>query len=171
MRSPVFVLVFIGLLVACTNKPAYVLSDKKMENILFDLYLAEVEVQENALVFNNDSAKKQHLLQSVFNKHKVSRAKFDTSLVWYNAHINRYLEINELVAARCGQLIGELEAEIKQQARGLLQDTVRFEDLEYIHYILPDTLFHWLPKQAADSIPQDTLSIPEKISYFCVEYP
>jgi len=99
------------LLVACSNRPWHVLSEKQMENVLFDLYIAEIEIKENRVVFDADSLKRQQLLQSVFRKHNISEAQFDTSIVWYNAHLNRYMKINEQLNVRYTQRIQSLEAE------------------------------------------------------------
>ncbi|MDR2804119.1 MAG: DUF4296 domain-containing protein [Dysgonamonadaceae bacterium] len=172
MRSRSFICCFLLVCIAaCTGKPAYVLSDKKMENVLFDLYLAETEINENSAIFYNDSAKKQELLQSVFQKHKISQAKFDTSLVWYNAHIQRYMKINTQLAERYDRQIDQLEAELKRQEKALRQDSISFKDLNLKDFATP-LLYPWFPETATDSIqPPDTLLIPAKKTYFCVEYP
>jgi hypothetical protein len=105
-----------------------------MENVLYDLYLAEVAIDENRFSFNNDSALKQDLLNSVFKKHKITEQKFDTSLVWYNANIEKYLKINSRVGERFASLseklktdLDRIEAEIrKSQIRNLFPDTTSF---------------------------------------------
>ncbi|MDR0540760.1 MAG: DUF4296 domain-containing protein [Dysgonamonadaceae bacterium] len=150
MRSRSFAYLFLILFAACTGKPAYVLSDKKMENVLFDLYIAETEINENSTVFRTDSAKMQNLLQSVFKKHKISQAKFDTSLVWYNAHVDRYMKINTQLTERYGLLIEKLQAEIDRQRKPLSIDTIQFEDLKLKDFATP-FLFPWLPEDSVDS--------------------
>jgi hypothetical protein len=82
-----------------------------MENVLFDLYIAETEMRENTSVFSNDSLQKQQLLRSVFEKHKVSEQTFDTSLAWYNANLEKYLKIVEKVAARYTSSIEDLKTD------------------------------------------------------------
>jgi hypothetical protein len=110
------------LLPACSSRPSYVLSDKKMENLLFDLYIAETEIKENASVFLNDSLQKRQLLHSVFEKHRVSEQTFDTSLVWYNANLDKYFKIIEKVTERYTILIEDLK---KEKDRLIAQLTVR----------------------------------------------
>lgn len=151
MRSRVFVYLLLMGFIACTVKPAYVLSDKKMENVLFDLYIAQTEVGENSAVFYNDSAKKQDLLQSVFKKHKITQAKFDTSLVWYNAHMDRYMKINTQLTERYDRLINQLQSAIDRKERRLRGDTLRFEDLHLKEFITL-SVFPWLPANPADSV-------------------
>jgi len=174
MRSRLFVYLCLSMFLACTIKPANVLSDKKMENVLFDLYMAEAGMSDNPGIFYNDSAKKQDLLQSVFKKHKTSQAKFDTSLVWYNANLKNYLKINTLVEERYEYRIRQLQAEIdrirraEERARGNLR---RFEDMNLPNF-LTSSLAFWQKNVLdflvllADTIPQDTATMPEKTYRF-----
>jgi hypothetical protein len=99
---------------ACSTRPSYVLSEKKMENVLYDLYLVEAAIEEHSFTFNNDSAAKQDLLNSVFEKHKITAQKFDTSLVWYNQNMERYLKINTKVGERLSVLSEDLTSQVKK---------------------------------------------------------
>jgi hypothetical protein len=119
---------------ACTDRPSNVLSDKQMEDVLYDLYLAEVEINENRTIFNNDSTAKQKLLNSVFEKHEITEQAFDTSLVWYNGNIDKYLKMNSRVGERFSALASKLESELnrieaetrKAQIHNLFPDTASF---------------------------------------------
>lgn len=94
-----------------------------MENLLFDLYVAQVEIEENIYVFRNDSAKKQDLLNSVFKKHKIKEQTFDTSLVWYNRNLDKYLKINKRIEDRFAILADTLNNQITaiEEARRLAE--------------------------------------------------
>ena len=106
-----FIYSFIFLLFfSCTNRPNDVLSEQKMEAVLFDLYQLEVVINENRSIFDNDSILRAQCLKSIFDKHKISEAKFDTSLVWYNANLGKFLKINEQLNNRYSQLIDDLNA-------------------------------------------------------------
>jgi hypothetical protein len=153
MRCRSFVWIFLVFLTACTGKPGYVLSDRKMENVLFDLYIAETEINENSTVFYNDSAKKRDLLESVFRKHRVSQEKFDTSLVWYNAHIKQYMKINTRLTDRYDRLIAPLEADAERRKRWS-QRRLSFKELNLKDFFTPLS-FPWLPENKIDSIPAD----------------
>ncbi|MDR2843662.1 MAG: DUF4296 domain-containing protein [Candidatus Symbiothrix sp.] len=130
-------------LFACTNRPNNVLSDQKMENVLFDLYLAETAIHENRSFSLSDSLTRQELLQSIFKKHKISEQKLDTSLVWYNAHLDKYIKINENLSKRYGLLLTDLEAE-KERIR--IASTII--DTSYF-YRSPS---FWLQSQGRDQI-------------------
>jgi len=71
-----------------------------MENVLYDVYLAEAEINANYASFSSDSARKQDLLNSVLKKHKITEAVLDTSLAWYSGHLEAYFKINENISKR-----------------------------------------------------------------------
>jgi len=71
-----------------------------MEKILYDMYLAEVEINNNYAAFSSDSVRKQELLNSVLKKHKITEAVLDTSLAWYSGHLEKYFKINDNVSKR-----------------------------------------------------------------------
>jgi hypothetical protein len=95
---------------ACDNRPFHVLSDKKMEAVLFDVYIAQVEIDNNRTVFS-DSARKADLLNTVFQKHKINKADFDSSLVWYSDNLEKYIKVNEKITKRYAKMTEDLRAE------------------------------------------------------------
>ena len=105
-----------------------------MENVLYDLYIAEVGMENNYHFFSNDSARKQELLNSVFEKHHITEQTFDTSLVWYNKNLDKYLRINAKVERRLTVLADTLQAQVnfeeeeirKAGIRNLFPDSVTF---------------------------------------------
>ncbi|GHT72474.1 hypothetical protein AGMMS50262_01260 [Bacteroidia bacterium] len=107
----VFALAYLS---SCTNRPLNVLSDSKMEAVLYDMYIAEQEIKNNSAVFYNDSVRRQKLLQSVFEKHRISEAAFDTSLVWYNAHLEKYIKINNRISQKYDAELTQLNKENEQ---------------------------------------------------------
>lgn len=100
-------------LTACQPKrPDTVLPDATMENVLYDYHVAKA-MGEN--VPYNDSYKKVLYVESVFRKHGITQAQFDSSMVWFARNpepltkiyekVNRRLKarrdgINHLVALR-----------------------------------------------------------------------
>jgi len=88
------------LFFACSNRPSYVLSENKMENVLYDIHLAEAEINNSLNTLPADSARRQELLNSVLKKHKITEAVLDTSLVWYSGHLDKYYKINNKLINR-----------------------------------------------------------------------
>ena len=126
----------ICFLSACNSRPSYVLSDAQMEDVLYDLYIAEVGMDENSYFFNNDSVRKQELLSSVFKKHNITEQAFDTSLVWYNKNLDRYLRINTKVDGRLTVLADTLKKQID-----FMEEEIR---LASIQELFPDVTFFFL---------------------------
>jgi hypothetical protein len=91
------------LLLSCTNRPHHVLSEEKMAEVLTDLYITESAMRDN----QPDS------LPLVFKKHRISEAKFDTSLVWYHANLDKYQKVNELIIAECTRQLQVLQTKQK----------------------------------------------------------
>jgi hypothetical protein len=81
-----------------------------MEVVLFDLYLAESEINNNYAILASDSTRKMDLLNSVFKKHKISEADLDNSLAWYAGHLEKYAKINENLSKRFSEMADELRA-------------------------------------------------------------
>jgi len=99
--NPIIPALFLTFLFfTCSNRPSHVLSEKKMEKVLYDIYLAEAEINADLTIFSSDSARKQELLNSVLKKHKITEAVLDTSLAWYSGHLEKYFKINEKLSER-----------------------------------------------------------------------
>lgn len=83
MRRAAFFLLTIMALSACKpGIPRGVLSRGKMEDVLFDYHIAQ------AMADQGDSAevRRYAYVLSVFRKHGITEAEFDSSMLWYCAH-------------------------------------------------------------------------------------
>ena len=91
----------IGLLLlcwACEQTPSHIIAPEQMETLLVDIHKAEA-IADNIAQYATNEAKEQ-LRQSVFDRHDVTQAQFDTSLIWYSEHMTKYSQIYEKVTAR-----------------------------------------------------------------------
>lgn len=91
---------------SCHRTPDGVLSEKKMTKLLIDLHKAEGLTEIEFRKFASDSMKLQ-VKQAVYNRHNIDQATFDSSLMYYGHHLDRYSEIYENV-------IKELEEEVEK---------------------------------------------------------
>lgn len=87
------------LLTACQTRPDYVIDEERMTDLLTDVHMAEglIDVQQR---HNRDDVDYgQQVMAAVLMKHDVSKADYDTSLVWYSQHLttlNRiYRHVND----------------------------------------------------------------------------
>ncbi len=102
--KPVILLIalFAGLQ-ACSNRPSVVLSDRKMEDVLFDIHIADAEIENNYQLFSQTEMReirRKQLYDAVFEKHGISFQSFDTSLVWYSGNLDRFVKIYDRINER-----------------------------------------------------------------------
>lgn len=93
------ILIFTLLVVACTKVPDGVISQGKMEDILYDSYIGE-GVVENELTPTYSTDAQLVYTNSILKKYGVSRAEYDSSLNWYMANLQVYNKVYERVIAR-----------------------------------------------------------------------
>jgi hypothetical protein len=92
-------LVAASLLITSCNRPKEVLSRKKMERLMYDIYIAEATMEYDYPMFDTPE-KKEAYIHQVFEQHNVTQARWDTSLSWYADRIDLYLRMNDSVKAR-----------------------------------------------------------------------
>ena len=66
---------------------------------MYDMYIAEAIIDNDYQKFA-ESQNKEALIEQVLEKHKISEARWDTSLSWYSDNIDLYLRINDSVKSR-----------------------------------------------------------------------
>ena len=94
-----FLIISLLTVFSCHNRPSEVLPRKKMEDVMYDMYIAESIIDHNYRKFSQPE-NKEALINRVFQKHKISEATWDTSLSWYSDNIDQYLQINDSVKSR-----------------------------------------------------------------------
>jgi small nuclear ribonucleoprotein (snRNP)-like protein len=81
-----FTLVLVlSVFASCTFRPKEVLDEGKMKNILVEVYKLDGVFYQKGVFFVSDSNKVLYYDKLLANS-GVTRAQFDTSLVWYNKH-------------------------------------------------------------------------------------
>ena len=101
------VLLIAILFAACSKTPGGVLSEKEMQKVVTDMVLAEAMINTNPKVFTDDSAKIV-LYQSVFDKHEITQALYDSSLIWYGQNLDIYMKLYERVTADLNKQVAAL---------------------------------------------------------------
>lgn len=95
----VFFLFLTTMVFSCQNRPSEVLPRKKMENVMYDMYIAESIIDNDYQRFAKPEDK-EALIGLVLKKHKITEARWDTSLSWYSDNIDQYIQINDSVKSR-----------------------------------------------------------------------
>lgn len=115
-RFPVVILmmmILLGTVVSCSKTPPGIISERKMKNLLKDIYRAEAYIENNTSSFSTDS-QKMVLKQSIFEKHGVSQALYDSSLVWYAKNI----DVLNNVYQKVGKELQEESKDYQKKVRG-----------------------------------------------------
>ena len=82
------------LLVACSRTPKGIIPDQKMKQILVDMQLAEALIQTEPSAYPTYEERRA-LYRTIFNKHNVTEAAYDSSMIWYGKHLEQYMRIFE----------------------------------------------------------------------------
>lgn len=110
-----FFLIVTTMVFSCQNRPSEVLSRKKMENLMYDMYIAEAIIDNDYQEFI-EPEKKEALIAQVLKKHKTTEAHWDTSLSWYSDNIDVYIQINDSVKVRLKRNQTAIDELIEQKA-------------------------------------------------------
>lgn len=86
--------------VSCIDRPDSVLSDEQMVDLLVDIHRSEglLELQ-NSHSYSGDEYQKS-VMASVLVDHGVTRAQYDSSLMWYAKHLKRFVRVYSHVDER-----------------------------------------------------------------------
>ena len=107
---------FLLFLVSCGNSKKYIIPERKFVSVLVDLHLAEaigIESRRNLdITYVVDSAS---LYGSVFQKHRVTKAMFDSTLFYYSQRPEKFQKLYNAVTANLKHMEQDLEEEIRQK--------------------------------------------------------
>ncbi|MDR2147684.1 MAG: DUF4296 domain-containing protein, partial [Tannerella sp.] len=90
----VFIIIFLSA--SCSRVPKDVISEKKMRKVLYDMQVAEAMVSVEYEKYRT-TEEKQKLYDAVFDKHGITQAEYDSSLIWYGKNMDLYMAVYKLV--------------------------------------------------------------------------
>ena len=126
-------------LVACSKVPGDIIKPKTMENLLVDIHKAEAYMENSKYLANNKLAQ-DSIKNSIYAKHGVTGAEFDTSIVWYGANLEEYIEIYDKVIMRLQEENNSLLALMNNQ-KDMFTGMTRSGDTVNIWNINPHYIF------------------------------
>lgn len=110
-------------LAGCKGVPGYVISPSDMASLLADIHTAEAVTEVGGGDYSSDSAKLA-LKQAVFLAHGTDAAHFDTSLVWYAHHMDKYIEVYDNTIAILEKRSAEAGSMAMREALSMAGDSV-----------------------------------------------
>lgn len=109
LRRCHIVLLFLGLLFACTPKvPNEYIQPDDMEDILYDYFVSQCIVKEEDIGGRENSSRlmdyrRELYFEAVLKKYGLTRAEFDSSLVYYYTRSDRFVKVWKNVQERLGE--------------------------------------------------------------------
>lgn len=97
-KSAIYIILIAIIFGACSRRPSSILSESKMMDVLYDIRMVQA-IYGGDPTFNTDQ-KKDALVAGVLEKHKITQADLDSSLMWYAENIDNYRSITDSVSAR-----------------------------------------------------------------------
>lgn len=110
MKQKVFIILCL-LLTLAGCRPRGVLSNREMRNILYDLHRADGAIQVAGYNYSHDQ-EVAGFYKNVLDKHGITQAEFDSSLVWYTDNPQIFNKIYPKVIERL-----EADFEVEKQIR------------------------------------------------------
>lgn len=99
LRFFIFTALCIFTLTACTNKPDNVMSQDEMVNFLTDLHKLDGALAIQAFKTDSIDQSRIYYYNALLNKYGITKADFDSSLVWYvdnpKKFSNIYIKVQE----------------------------------------------------------------------------
>ncbi len=98
-----FLLTVVILFLGCNNRPKNVLNSKQMEDFLFDMHLLESSLRTSDQLYKTPK-EQQFYYSELLDKHNITVADYDSSVVWYTKHPKEYYRIYNKVHTRIDTL-------------------------------------------------------------------
>ena len=111
------------LLAGCTVRPHGILSMREMRAVVYDLHRADGVLQVYNVPYAERDSVHSRFYEVVLEKHGVTQAEFDSSLVWYTDNPKRF---NKVYAPVLKKLKEELDA-YKELNLGVVSEVVVHE--------------------------------------------
>lgn len=129
IKSPMLMLLIVAVL-AVSCRPRGILHSWEMRDVLVDLHKTDAMLQLNGMRYNEES--KRIYYAQVLEKHDITQAQFDSSLVWYTAHPKLFDKIYPKVLAKLeaeeAEFLALHEAELMFQPEDRKERTAKVQE-------------------------------------------
>lgn len=132
------------LLIACSKAPKGILSEKKMKDVMVDVHIAESMINSNYKEYA-DTLRRKALIRSVFEKHNITQAVYDSSLIWYGKNLDVLMQVYDLALADVNARIRDLGDVQAAAAPSSNQDSTNIWPRRDFLTLYPRALFNGVP--------------------------
>jgi uncharacterized protein (UPF0248 family) len=126
-------------MVACSRVPKGIIPERKMQQIVTDMHLADAIISADYYSFQSDEDKKA-LYQSVFDKHRVTEAIYDSSLVWYGKNLDVYMQVYNMALTDVKKQIEKIGEIVPEKVLTSDEDMVDIWSIGRYHEFYPASL-------------------------------
>lgn len=105
------------LISGCDSRPSHVLSRSKMEKVLYDYYIAQAMVTR---LESDQKYMEQEYMDAVFENNGISKADFDTSMVWYTRNTEELKKIYDNLKVRLDEECEEMQMQTGSNEMSLM---------------------------------------------------
>lgn len=126
-------LCIILLMLSCSSNE-YVMPKDKMEDVLYDIQLAQTAFQNGRFDLRTNE-QKEAVYEGIFAKHGITKEILDSSLVWYADHIDVLLKTSDKVTNRL-KAEEEFYSHLKQEEDQ--RQGKRTSDFPLYYYLTPE---------------------------------
>lgn len=97
-------------LTSCSNRPDDVLSGSEMSDFLTDLHVLEATLTHKGMQIDPNDNRPVYYYNALFKKHGITKAQFDSSLVWYAKNPKQYERVYAQVIQNLDQMKKDVQA-------------------------------------------------------------
>lgn len=131
------------IIAACSRVPKGIIPERKMQQILTDMHLADAIIDADPYNFHTYEAKKA-LYQSVFDKHRITEAVYDSSLIWYGKNLDVYMQVYKMALTEVNRQIATIGTIEPEQAYIPNKDSVDIWSIDRYYTFSPASLSNTL---------------------------
>lgn len=107
-----FILLSLILLCSCSpSRPRGIMSKQKMTDVLVDFHLAQGMAEAQG---ENADINRYKYIQAVFQKHRITEAEFDSSMIYYSGRAEEFVHIYDNVVTRVQAQAERMGLELSQ---------------------------------------------------------
>ena len=137
-RLGVLFLLFL-FVAACSRVPKGVIPERKMQQIITDMHLADAIINSDLSTYYDNEVKKA-LYLSVFEKHRVTEAVYDSSLVWYGKNLDVYMQVYNMALVDVNRRIERIGTIAPEEVYNPHKDSVNIWRIGRYYEFYPSSL-------------------------------
>lgn len=136
MKQLFYFFLFVIVLCSCSSDSQEILSHGKMEDIIYDLHLAQGMADKGD--YDKRAMKEAEYRAAVLKKYEITQAEWDSSFTYYCRHADELHEIYNNVAERMRDEIVSLGGEVALNGEGFSADTANIWNMERNFILVPN---------------------------------